>query len=253
MNPDAALPWIRNLRPDSRLRLLCLPHAGGGSVEYRAWPEHFPGSVEVCPIVLAGREHRLSESPHTDLRALARELAVAVAPVVRAAPYAVYGHSMGGWVAFELIRALRRLGEPLPVHLFVGARRAPHLPGLHPSVHDLPEPEFLTAIQEIYGALPEALLSQPRILRMFLPALRADFTVLGTYEFVEEAPVPVPITAFVGTDDVAVDPERVKPWKLHTTEAFALRRIPGGHFFLRDSRDLVCDAVAGALRGHLRT
>ena len=155
---------------------------------------------------------------------------------------------MGGWVAFELVRALRRLNRPLPEHLVIGARRAPHLPSTRPLLYQLPDELFLDAIQERYGGIPKALRDNPGLLRLFLPALRADFTVLDTYQFTEEAPLTMPITVLAGTEDPTTSMREQRAWRQHTDAAFRLRPVAGGHFFLKDAREETAGVLSAILQ-----
>jgi surfactin synthase thioesterase subunit len=181
--------------------------------------------------------------------ALVEAMVPALVPAVRRTPYAIYGHSMGAWVAFELVRALRRLRRPLPVHLFIGARRPPHLPGTFPPMGDLPRDAFIAEVQRRYDAIPQALLANPGVLDLFLPALRADFRMLETYRYRDEPPLDVPITVFYGEhDQVVARGGRLRQWQEHTTQPLQLHPVPGGHFFLNDHADLVTARIAGALR-----
>lgn len=225
---------------------MCLPHAGGGSAAYRGWAELLPG-VDVCPVVLPGREGRLSEPPHADLPSLVRAMADALGPVLEHAPYALFGHSMGSWLAFELAREQRRRGGAVPVHLFLSARRAPDLPDRAGPLRHLDDDAFLQAVQARYGAIPPRMLERPAFLRMFLPALRADFALLETWSFTEEAPLPVPFTCLHGLRDATVGREEVLAWRRHTSAAFDLATVPGDHFFLEPERERVVDIVNDAL------
>lgn len=249
MTPDVASPWLRAVDPRARSRVLCLSFAGGGTAPFRTWGPSFPGTVDVCPVVLPGREGRLSETPIDHMATLVEAMLPPLLPVLRAAPYVIYGHSMGSWVGYELIRAVRRLGGPMPEHLFAAARRAPHLPLRGPVLSDIDGDEaFVDAIQDRYAAVPRAIRGNPEILALFLPTLRADFGLLDRYRYVDEEPLPVPITALRGQRDDVVRHGDVKAWSEHTCEGFVLRTVPGGHFFLEDSADLVAGMIAGALR-----
>ncbi len=236
MRPEAARPWIRALRPDARLCLLCLPHAGGGAADFRPWSDVLPAAIDVCPVSLPGREHRLGERAFDAMEPLVQAIVESLAPILREGPWALYGHSMGSWIGFELARAARRNRLPLPAMLMVASRRAPHLPSRLPLLSGLPESAFVDAVQERYGAIPDPIRDNPEILRLFLPTIRADFTLLDRYRYRDEPPLPVPIVAFRGQDD-PVEPESdLRAWSEHTSATFDFVAIPGGHFFLREGR-----------------
>jgi len=235
------------VRPDAELRLLCLPYAGGGTADFRSWSAELPATVDVCPVSLPGREQRLGERAFDKMEPLVQALVEDLAPVLRAAPWALYGHSMGAWIGFELVRAARRHRLPLPVLLLCASRRAPHLASRLPLLSGLPESAFTDAVQERYGAIPDAIRNNPEILRLFLPTMRADFTLLDRYRYRDEPPLAVPIVAFRGKDD-PVEPEPdLRAWSEHTSASFELRTVPGGHFFLRESRSIVIGHVRGLL------
>ncbi|MEZ4322030.1 MAG: thioesterase domain-containing protein [Myxococcota bacterium] len=215
-------------RPTTGFRLFCLPNAGGGTVDFRRWS--LP-DTDVLPACLPGRETRLHERPYRSMPPLVEDLADAL-PTDR--PYAMYGHSMGSWLAFELVRELRRRGHRLPTHLWVGARHAPHLPTSTPPLGRLPQAAFLEGMQARYGAIPDVLLGDPELLKTFLPALRGDVVLLDDYRYAEEAPLDVPITVFRGADDPTVSEAEARAWEAHTTGPFALHTVPGGHFFHRE-------------------
>lgn len=242
-----AAPWLPVVDDNASGRLICLPYAGGGTADYRAWRDGLPTTVDLCPVVLAGRERRLSQTPISRMPELVDAMIGDLAPLLRRTPYALYGHSMGAWLAFELAREARRRHLPAPVHLIVGARRAPHLPSRHAPLSHLPDAAFVQAVQDRYRAIPEPVLRDPGIMALFLPALRADLTLLDQYAYVEEAPLDVPITALFGREDTLVEEADVRAWHVHTTGRFEARGLYGGHFFLRDQAEDTSDLVAQLL------
>lgn len=226
-------------RPSPRLRLLCVPYAGAGAAAFRAFPQALPSWLEVWAIRLPGRETRLSEVPLTDLTAVVHALLeeftrdgpfappAGTTPV----PYAIFGHSMGALVCFELARALRRYGLYPPVHLFVSGRRAPHIPDDLPAIHRLAPPEFLTEVRRL-GGIPDEVLAEPGLIDLIAPALRADFAVCETYRHAAEPPLPYGISAFGGRGDPTTTPQRLAAWSVETTGPFTMRLYPGDHFFV---------------------
>jgi medium-chain acyl-[acyl-carrier-protein] hydrolase len=132
-------PWLVRLKPRSgaRRRLLCVPYAGVGPSVYRRWAEALPADIEVGVVHLPGREGRLRETPFTRIEPLIDAASMALRPYLDL-PFAMFGHSMGALVAFELARRFRDDDGSAPTHLFVSGRRAPHLPSRHPAITHLP-------------------------------------------------------------------------------------------------------------------
>lgn len=239
--------WITcpSPNPAAHLRLFCLPFAGGGASTFRTWGSALPQVVEVCPVQLPGRENRLREPPYTEIRALTERLASQILPYAQK-PFALFGHSMGALLAFELTRTLRRQDGPMPLFLFLSAHRAAHLPLRRPPLHELPDPEFIQAVRCL-GGTPEGVFEHKELLEVTLPALRADFTLCDRYGFVPEAPLSCPLILYAGRQDTEVLPQEVEAWSEHTTQTARLRIFPGDHFFLRSDRDLLLRAIASVL------
>lgn len=232
---------------DRRPVLFCLPHAGGGAAAFRGWAEALACEVAVLPVRLPGRERRLSEPAVIDTRVIA----AAVVSQLRARDwpaYGFYGHSLGGWVAFEIIRELRRLDAPLPVRLYVGACRPPDFE-LHPHVRDLsgkPDAEIAESLLRL-GGMPPEVFAHPDLRDLVLPVLRADFAWLDAYRYQPEPPLTVPVVGFAGSDDQVATTDDMADWSRHTSAGMTLRPVTGGHFFAEDQRDQVIDFIRADL------
>ncbi len=248
-----ANPWLTvyDARPAAGLRLFCLPFAGGGASVYRLWGRSLPPSVEVTAIQLPGRETRIRDPLVDRAEAMVARIADALATRFDR-PYALYGHSMGALLSFEVIRELRRRGAPLPVHLFASARRAPHVPAKEENLHRLPDAQFVDGIRRRYNAIPDAVLAEKELMELFIPILRSDFALIETYAHRREDPVDVPISAFGGVDDRQATRQDLEPWAELTRGPFALRSFTGGHFFIQTHRDPVLRAVEEVLSARLR-
>ncbi len=222
--------WFRCLRPrpEAATRLMCLPYAGGSAAVYREWGRLAPGHVEVRPVELPGHGVRRGEEPYRRLPPLVRALADALEPLLDR-PYALFGHSMGGLLAFELARLLRRRGWLEPSQLFVSASPAPDR-RYGPTVHDASDAELKARLHALNGTPPEVL-DDEELMALALPVIRADFAVMQTYEFVDEPPLDVPLTVFGGIDDRTVQPADLAGWRDHAI-TMDLRMLPGDHFFL---------------------
>lgn len=209
--------------------LFCLPHAGGGASAFRSWVGGLPG-VTVLPVQPPGRETRLREPSHQRMAPLVAELASVLPSVAGDRRYAVYGHSLGALVAFETAREIRRRGGTLPVHLFLSGCAAPQFQGGdNDSIATAPLRTLVAKIRQL-GGTPEWLLSDPGVLDMIVPAIRADFSVKETYCYQPEPPLDIPITVLASTADSRAPYGMQAGWREHTTAEFGLNLLPGGHF-----------------------
>lgn len=228
-----------------RLRLFCFPYAGGSATAFSPWSTHLPAWVDLVGVQLPGRGVRLAEPPFTDIEALLD----ALAPVIEVegqTPYAFFGHSLGGLLAFGLARQLRRRGAPLPVHLFVSASSAPHLRLAMPPLHLLDDDALLNALRDYNGTPPEAL-AHRELMALLLPAIRADFALRASYRHREDAPLATPITVFAGARDPHVSPEQSDGWRECTTARCALHRLDGDHFFLHAHAASIANTITAEL------
>jgi medium-chain acyl-[acyl-carrier-protein] hydrolase len=242
--PPALEAWLPFRRSNSaaRVRLFCLPFAGGGASVYRPWDGGLPLTAELCAVQPPGRETRFREPPYTRLAPLVVALADAIEPLLDL-PAVFYGHSMGAITAFELIRELRRRGKPKPARLIVGGRRAPDGPPRGAPLHALPDPEFLDALKRLKGTR-SAVLENDDLMRILLPVLRADFAAHETYEYVDEPPLDCPILAVSGADDAICPPDELEGWRRHTRAGFEAATLPGDHFFLQSHRPMLLNLIA---------
>lgn len=240
-------PYIRRARrPAARHRLFCLPHPGAGAGEYATWGSLLPAKVEVVAIQLPGREDRISESAFTDAAALVPLVVQTLRPYLQL-PFSFFGHSGSALLGFELTRALRERFHRDPAHLFVSGQPAPDRVDRLPVLHTLTDSEFAEAVYRL-GGTARAVVDDPELKNLVLPALRADFTMWEQYRFVPGPPLTVPITAFGGDRDERAPVATLEAWRHHTSGTFEVRLFEGNHFFLRDQRTEITRAVGAALQ-----
>jgi medium-chain acyl-[acyl-carrier-protein] hydrolase len=241
-------PWIvrHQPRPQARARLFCFAHAGGGASAYRLWSAGLPVEVEVCAVLLPGREGRLHEPPVSNLTALVD----GVMPDLLALadrPFALFGHSMGAVVAGEVARTLHARGGPEPLALFASSRRPAHVPGTETPLHPLSDDAFVTEIRRRYGGIPAEVLAEPDLMALLLPSLRADMHALETHRPTRRPPIACPIIALGGSDDRLTPIQHLDAWRDETSGAFRARQFPGGHFYIEARRSDVLAEVIQAL------
>jgi surfactin synthase thioesterase subunit len=246
---QTANSWLRisSPKPDARLRLFCLPYAGGGAMIYRTWHQQLPGDIEVCAVQLPGRENRLREHPFTNLGELVQALLPQLLPYLDK-PFALFGHSMGALIAYELAQQLVRQLERMPMYLFVSGRRAPFLPEPELPLHKLPTDDiFLAELQRRYNNIPAPIYEDAELRALFAPLLRADLTLVETYQCQTPTPLPCPIVALGGDSDPLVSLAELQSWHTLTHAAFALHRFQGGHLYLYEQSQALLATITGYL------
>jgi medium-chain acyl-[acyl-carrier-protein] hydrolase len=229
-----------------RLRLYCLPYAGGTSSIYRGWADDLPDDIEIWPVDPPGRWYEPNELPLHSMQALVRELGPVIAGQPPA-PYALFGYSLGATVAFELARWLRRQGHCLPQQLYVAAASAPRLPRTAAPLHQLPDQELIDSLPQRYAPLPSAILEDAELRQLVLRTLRADLACLETYRHHVEDPLPIPVTVYGGSRDRHVPPPTLDAWSEETTARFERTMCEGDHFFLQTSRKALLAHLSRAL------
>jgi medium-chain acyl-[acyl-carrier-protein] hydrolase len=166
-------------------------------------------------------------------------------------PFALFGHSLGAWVGFDLARVLRRRYQVSPVRLFVSARRAPHLPNPLVPMHHLPEAQFVQELDRRYNAIPDVIRNDRELLDLYLPIIRADLAVLETYVWADDDPLDCPISVFGGLQDTGVPREALDAWRMHTARYFELVMFEGDHFFHQSARASVVQVIGDTLQESL--
>lgn len=226
---------------EANVRLFCFGHAGSGGAFFRPWKTPLLPEIEVCPIVLPGREMRQGEEPYTRIEQVIEPLFAALLPLT-GKPFAFFGHSLGAVIAYELARRFTASYAPAPFCLFVSARRAPRVHARRQPFFGLPDDEFLAAVSRMNGMRSE-LLEYPEVLQLFLPSLRADFEMNDTYTFFPGPRLSCPVFAFAGDQDSEVYPSEMSDWAEVTDNQFTLRVFHGDHFYHKDAPLAIFSAI----------
>lgn len=238
MNSYSLNPWIlRCGHAQPECTLICLPYAGGSSAAFSPWRALLADTIALDLIQLPGRGARFSEPAFTHIDALVDQLFAHIQPSI-AQPYFIYGHSMGGMIAFELIKRIHQNQLPLPQHLFLSATRPANALANETS-SALTDAAFIEQLKLLNGT-PQEILENQELMQLLLPMLRADFTLAEQYYSAVTMPIDCPVSVVYGVNDRRVPFELVQDWQAMFVAKPRFRAISGEHFFIEThQRDVV--------------
>ncbi|MBL0740368.1 type I polyketide synthase [Chryseolinea lacunae] len=250
--PAVEHEWFVVTRPNpsATRRLICFHDAGGSASLYHGWEEQFDNTFEIVALELPGRGKRWAEQPYRRLEDLLQGVLPALTALMDK-PFAFFGHSMGGLVAFETIRALRKNKLALPEKLFVSSTPSLFSYDKRTVNHQLSDGELAEMFPHVAIENVEDLELQQILIRI----LRADLELLNNYHYVREDALPVSIVAFHGQSDPRVTHQQVEQWEQETTKSFALVSRPGGHRYVEQDAAFVTATIQKTLahQGSLQT
>ena len=243
---DVAPPgelWLRRYAPsdDAAVRLVCFPHAGGSASYFAPTARALAPSVDVLAVQYPGRQDRYREPCVDNVQELARLSTLALRDSTDR-PFALFGHSLGAIVAYEVARNLAAAGADGPVHLFLSGRRAPshHRDEF---VHLMSDEALIAEVGALGGTSPQ-ILADPDMREIFLPALRSDYRAAETYRHGAGVSVRCPVTALTGDRDPRTSLDEAAAWEAHAPAgAFELLVFGGDHFFLTSKADEVVTSL----------
>lgn len=238
--------WIRRFHPnpDSGVRLICLPHAGGSASFFHPMSRALSGRADVVALQYPGRQDRRMEPCVEDIGELALAIAAELAPCLDR-PVALFGHSMGATLAFEVSRLMERKYAFTPAHVFVSGRRAPSI-HRDETVHLRGDDGIVREMLALQGT-DSAVLADEELLRMALPALRGDYRAIERYRAESGAVTAAPVTALTGDSDPRVSVADADAWRSHTTGRFELKVFPGGHFFPAKNQEAIVELISSQI------
>lgn len=228
-----------------RIPLYCLPYAGSSASVYVRWKRRLPSWIEVIPVELPGRGRRMVEPLEVTLPALLDRIARDVQPAP-GQPFAVFGHSLGAIIAFELAARLEAQGLR-PSLVFASGTGSPAARDRERFAALKTDAELRAELLRLDGT-PEHVLADPELMELTLPVLRADFQLAASYAATAGRTLGAPLVALGGASDPTTSSEAIAAWRDQTRGDFAMHMLPGGHFFIHAEEG----ALFALLEQHLR-
>ncbi|MEO6220985.1 MAG: alpha/beta fold hydrolase [Ginsengibacter sp.] len=231
---------------NSALNIFCLPFAGGNKYSYRDYKEIAPSFINFISLEYPGRGARIKEPLISDTHALVNDLYNKIAQNIDDCDYAIYGHSLGGLVAYLLTRKLIENNHKPPVHLFISGTTGPSSASRgEKKRHLLPKPDFIQELKDLHG-MPDEILENDDLLDYYEPILRSDFKASEVYVYKNDDPLDIPITVITGTEE-DMEIADIELWQKETTQTVDFKRLPGNHFFIYNHAQAIIRIISKKL------
>lgn len=225
-----------------KIKLFCLPYAGGSATLYRQWINMLDNSIELRPVELKGRGSRFNESFYNGFQDAVDDIFEIIKPEIENSQYALFGHSMGSLIVFDLLKKIRSCKCNQPLNVFFSGRYPPHI-SKNKMLHLLPDEEFKKAIID-WGGTPAEVFEDRMLRETYVPVIRSDFKMIETRGHVPDSePYNFDITILCGTVDEIVSLDEAAQWKDYTAKECNYFYFEGGHFFINEKTEEVVSAV----------
>ncbi|MFC7219623.1 thioesterase II family protein [Streptomyces polyrhachis] len=245
MSPTA--PWLMEWPATEAAErvLVCCHHAGGGASQFHRWQERLGPRTTVLALQLPGRQNRWGEPPLLAMDEIVAEACEALLPRLDL-PFSLFGHSMGGLVAYELARRLGTGHARWPQRLIVSASRPPDRRQVDLDLRRYDDAQVVRRFVDD-GTLPPWVVDDTEVQTLLLPPLRGDYAVCHDYRHRPGPPLPCAITVCGGADDDGVGPADLEGWRAYVSAPYERRMFPGGHLFHLDPGSGLLPYLSGLL------
>jgi Predicted thioesterase involved in non-ribosomal peptide biosynthesis len=229
------------------IKLFCLPYAGSSAAKYAKWRNYLESSIKLCPVEFAGRGGRIKEPYYDSMSDAVEDILRIIDKETRDSEYAIFGHSMGSTITYELICRLKEKSLRLPVHAFFSGRYPPCIKKKEKNRYLLTDEKLLQEAVNL-GGIPAKLMRYTELVQTAINTLRADYKVLETYG---HNPVihkfSFNISVLSGSNDELADKDDMKKWEQYTEKNCTFYTFNGGHFYLNDCAEEIAKIINNTL------
>lgn len=224
-----------------KIRLYCLPYAGGSSYAYSNWEKHLHPSIELVLIELPGRGRRINEALIPEPEEMVNDIFEKISDGLDDLPYVIFGHSMGGLLALELAHKILEAHKTLPITIIFSGLETPNLRS-RKIISTLSDTEFIEEVINL-GGTPRDIFAHKEVANIFLPILRNDFKLVESYQTKDYKPLDINISIFYGSQDKSTNLVTLQEWRNYTTKSCQWNEFEGGHFFINEDHKRVIDTI----------
>ena len=212
---------------------------------YSKWRRYMDSAIELQPVELAGRGARFNVPFCESIEESVEDVFKLIKGKLGDSKYALFGHSMGSLITYELIHKIMEFGFNEPEHVFFSGRFPPH----HREAkiyYKLSDEEFKKEVLS-HGGTSKEVFENKELADYFIRILRADYKMLDIYQYVQKHnKLNCDISVLHGKEDILTK-NKVDEWDRYTNGLCSLYEFEGGHFFINDLMESVIKLINDTL------
>ncbi|MCG7407064.1 thioesterase domain-containing protein [Paenibacillus sp. ACRRX] len=228
------------------MKLFCLPFAGGSKRAYSHWNTFTSHAMEIEAIEIRGRGERFGQGFYQDISEAVDDIYSMIKDKINEGKYALYGHSMGTLLAYELYYKILDEGQQKPQHIFFSGRQSPIVQNNMYVSFNMSDDEFIAKIIAL-GGIHEELTQSKELMEFYLPILKNDIRIMETYKFQERTErLKCKISVLSGLED-KIDSIQKITWDDLCEQKSKSYYFTGSHFFINDHVDKIVKMIEDEL------
>ncbi|MEU0274085.1 alpha/beta fold hydrolase [Streptomyces sp. NPDC006307] len=229
--------------------LVLLHHSGGSAQVFAPLIAALPPTITPIPLELPGRGRRWREEPLTTAEAAVTDLAEQLSDAGVTGHFALFGHSMGAYLALALAAKLERDASPAQCTiLFASANAGPQcaVPLFEGDPLEADDEDVLRTGAR-FGGLDPQILAHAQLRQRTARILRADFGVCDTFvRNLSHNVTESPLVVCYGTED-SFSQRQLTMWRCSSASTTDMAPFPGDHFYLTDQASALADLITRRL------
>ena len=219
------------------VQLFCFPYAGGNASIYYPWKTKIHNNIGLFAVQLPGRANLYTEDLIVDLNILLDILYKEIKPYLDK-PFAFFGHSMGGYIAYALTAYIEKVSKQKPNFIIISATRPPNF------YYDMKD--YLLSNEELKeklkdnDATPNELLNSKELMDIILPIYRADCKLLATNKIIKQE---IKTKAFLFNSEEDIEKKNMMEWQEYFAQEIEYIKFDEGHFFIHKKEEDVIKKI----------
>ena len=219
-----------------KIKLFCIAHAGGSVSVFYQWKSLIKENITLMPFELAGRGGRFGEPLYKSWDQAIQDVYKYIVNNINDESYAILGHSMGSWIAFDVVSKIKKNGLKEPEHIFFSGNTPPHIPYQEEKISHLTEEEFIKKIKE-KGDTPDIVFEDNTLRELLLPVIKSDYHILEEYNHTKKSiQFNSSIHVMYGKRDI-LEESSLKEWNKYAIDDFDMHSFEGGHMFINNNKE----------------